>query len=192
MKDKKIGFAITGSFCTFKKILPCIKQLVAQGNEVVPIFSFSVRDLDTRFYKASDFAADIEDITGKKPIATIQDAEPIGPNNDLDLVIIAPCTGNTLAKLSSSITDTPVLMAAKAHIRNEKPLLIGLSSNDSLMGNARNLGELLGRKNVFFVPFEQDDFVKKTSSLVADYDLVDQAADAALEGRQIQPIIKRN
>jgi dipicolinate synthase subunit B len=192
MNNKNIGFAITGSFCTFKKILPCIKKLVEQGNNIIPIFSYSVINTDTRFYKAVDFARDIEDITGNKPIATLTEVEPIGPNNNLDIMIIAPCTGNTLAKLNNAITDTPVLMASKAHLRNNKPLLIAVSTNDALSNNAKNFGELLIKKNIFFVPFAQDDCIKKCNSLIADYELIDVAADSAIIGKQLQPLLKRN
>jgi len=191
MNNKNIGFAITGSFCTFKKILPCIQKLIEQGNDITPIFSYTVSQMDTRFYKASEFAQDIEALTGKKAITTIADAEPIGPKNNLDIMIIAPCTGNTLAKLNNAITDTPVLMAVKAHMRNNKPLLIAVSTNDALSSNAKNLGELLGKKNIYFVPFAQDDYIKKCNSLIADYELIDTSADAAIEGRQLQPIIRK-
>lgn len=189
MKNLNIGFAITGSFCTFQQILPCIEKL-AEENNVVPIFSYSVRDSDTRFYKAADFAYDIEMITGKNPITTIVDAEPIGPQKLLDLLIIAPCTGNTLTKLNHAITDTPVTMAAKAHLRNNRPLLIAISTNDGLTSNARNFGELINKKNIYFVPFWQDDAEKKPNSLVADFDLLISAAEAALQAKQLQPIIK--
>jgi len=192
MTNKNIGLAITGSFCTFKKILPCIKKLIEQGNTILPIFSYSVTNTDTRFYKAVDFTRDIEDITGNKPITTIANAEPIGPNNNLDIMIIAPCTGNTLAKLNNAITDTPVLMAVKAHLRNNKPLLIAVSTNDALSNNAKNLGELLIKKNIFFVPLAQDDCIKKSNSLIADYEIIDAAADAAIIGKQLQPLLKRN
>ncbi len=189
MKNLNIGFAITGSFCTFRQILPCIEQLSLENN-VVPILSYSVRDSDTRFYKASDFARDIEKITGKKPLTSIVEAEPIGPQKLLDLLIIAPCTGNTLTKLNHAITDTPVTMAAKAHLRNNRPLLIAISTNDGLTGNARNFGDLINKKNIYFVPFWQDDAEKKPNSLVADFDLLVDAADNALKGIQLQPIIK--
>ena len=192
MNNKNIGFAITGSFCTFKKILPCIQKLIEQGNDITPIFSYTVSQMDTRFYKASEFAQDIEALTGKKAITTIADAEPIGPKNNLDIMIIAPCTGNTLAKLNNAITDTPVLMAVKAHMRNNKPLLIAVSTNDALSSNAKNLGEQLGKKNIYFVPFAQDDCIKKSNSLIADYDLINEAADLALIGKQLQPLLKRN
>ncbi len=189
MKNKNIGFAVTGSFCTFNKVLPVMEKL-AENNNVIPIFSYSVKDIDTRFYKAADFAYDVEMIAGSKPIVTIAGAEPIGPKNLLDLLIIAPCTGNSLTKLNHAITDTPVLMAAKAHLRNNKPLLIAISTNDGLAGNARNFGDLMNKKNIYFVPFWQDDPEKKTNSLVADFDLIIAAAEAAIEGIQLQPVMK--
>jgi len=192
MNDRNLGFAITGSFCTFKKILPALKKLIEKGNNITTILSCAAAQTDTRFYKAEDFRRDLESITGKKPICTIADAEPIGPQNNLDIMIIAPCTGNTLAKLASAITDTPVLMAAKAHLRNNKPLLIAVSTNDALSTNAKNIGELMARKNIFFVPFAQDDYLKKCNSLIADYNLIEEAAEAAIGGFQLQPIIKKD
>ncbi len=189
MKNLNIGFALTGSFCTFDKVLPVLEK-ISEYNNVTPIFSYSVRDMDTRFYKAADLAHDVEKITGNKPIATIPEAEPIGPKNLFDLLIIAPCTGNTLTKLNHAITDTPVLMAAKATLRNDKPVLIAISTNDGLSGNARNFGDLLNKKFVFFVPFGEDNPIRKPNSLVADFDMLIQAAQAALNNRQLQPVIK--
>lgn len=190
MKNKNIGVAITGSFCTFKKLLPCLNELKKEFKELVPIFSQSVTDMDTRFYKAVDFYNDIVNITGKKPITTIVEAEPIGPKGLLDLLIIAPCTGNTLGKLNNAITDTPVLMAAKAHLRNNRPVLIALSTNDGLSANAKNIGELLVKKNIYLVPFGQDNHINKKFSVVADFNLVVKAASAALIGEQLQPILR--
>jgi len=190
MKNIKIGFAITGSFCTLKQILPYIKQLVDMGNEVTPIFSYSVTDTDTRFFLAKQFRKEVVDITGEEPICTIVDAEPIGPKNLLDVLVVAPCTGNTLAKINHAITDTPVTMAVKAHLRNNMPVVIAISTNDGLSANAKNLGELLNKKNIYFVPYMQDDYVKKTRSVMADFSLIAETIDGALEGRQIQPIIK--
>lgn len=192
MKNAVIGFGITGSFCTFKKLLPVIKELKENCKCVVPVFSYAVLQTDTRFYKAADFYKDVTEAAGIEPIATITGAEPIGPSSLLDLMVIAPCTGNTLAKLNHGITDTPVLMAAKAHTRNNKPLLIAVSTNDGLSGNAKNIGDLLNRKNVYFVPFSQDNYKEKSNSLVADFALIKAAAEAALEGRQLQPLLLRN
>ena len=189
MENKKIGFCITGSFCTFAKILPEIKKLVEDGNSVYPIFSYTVKNTDTRFYKAEAFYEDVYKITGNKPVLTIPDAEPFGPKNQMDLMVIAPCTGNTLAKLNHAISDTPVLMAVKAHLRNNRPLLIAVSTNDGLSANAKNIGELMNKKNIYFVPFSQDNFVDKTNSLVAHYELLSQSVEAAVRNQQIQPVI---
>lgn len=190
MNNKNIGIAITGSFCTFKKLLPCLKSLKEIYHNITPIFSYAVGETDTRFYKAKDFYNDVLEITGQKPITTIVEAEPIGPKGLLDLLIIAPCTGNTLAKLNNAITDTPVLMATKAHLRNDRPVLISISTNDGLSGNFKNIGELLVKKNIYLVPFEQDNYISKKFSIVSDFDLLPKAAEAALLGRQLQPIIK--
>lgn len=190
MNKLNIGFAITGSFCTFKQILPEIKALIEMGNSVQPIFSYSVSDTDTRFYLAKEFRREIIELCGVAPICTIVDAEPIGPKNSLDILVVAPCTGNSLAKINNAITDTPVLMAVKAHLRNNKPIVIGISTNDGLSANGKNIGELLNKKNIYFVPYSQDDCIRKTRSLVADFSLISQTIEAALEGRQIQPIIK--
>lgn len=189
MFKKRIGIAVTGSFCTFSKLLPYLKALKAKYSEITPIFSYSVSKIDTRFYNASDFYNDVYQITGKKPIKTIVDAEPIGPERLLDLLIIAPCTGNTLAKLNNGITDTPVLMSAKAHLRNDRPILIAISTNDGLSANAKNIGELMSKKNIFFVPLGQDNCIQKKYSLIANFDLLIAASEAALEGKQLQPII---
>jgi len=186
MKGKNIGFAMTGSYCTFLQILQVLKKL-SKDNNIIPIFSPSVL-LDTRFFKAKDFAAQVEKITKRVPITSIVDAEPIGPNKLLDLLIIAPCTGNSLSKLANSITDTSVLMAAKAHIRNNRPLVLAVSTNDALSGSAKNIGHLLNYKNIYFVPMGQDDAIKKERSVLADFSLIPQTAQAALEGKQLQPI----
>lgn len=185
----KVGFCITGSFCTLNAILPEIKRLVDEGADVFPIFSYSVATTDTRFITAADFRKKVEEITGKKPVDTITGAEIFGPSTQLDLVIIAPCTGNTLAKLINGITDTPVLMAAKAHLRNQRPLLIAFSTNDGLGNNAKNLGLALNMKNIFLVPFFQDDPEKKPNSLTADVERILPSASKALEKTQIQPVI---
>lgn len=185
---KKIGLCITGSFCTFKTILEEIKKL-AQNNDVYPVFSFNTASTDTRFFAAQDFCQEVAKATGRKPIVTIADAEPFGPANKMDIMIIAPCTGNTLAKLAAAVTDTPVLMAAKAHLRNNRPLLIALSTNDALAANAKNIGELLGRKNIYFVPFAQDNHTDKPHSLIARYNLIGESMEKALEGQQIQPVL---
>lgn len=191
MKNKKIYFCITGSFCTFRQIIPIIRGLKESGNTVIPVLSFATAKTDTRFYKASDFIKDIEEASGNKAITSIFNAEPIGPQRDCDLLIIAPCTGNTLSKLCNAVTDTPVLMATKAHLRNNLPVLIALSSNDALSSNMQNLGSLMAKKNIFFVPFGQDDFRNKPFSLVADYTLIEASAESAINLKQIQPVLKQ-
>jgi dipicolinic acid synthetase, B subunit len=184
-----IGFAVTGSFCTFSKAIAQMQRLVEAGFDVLPILSQISYETDTRFGKAEEFRKEIEDITGREIIHTINDAEPIGPKSMLDLLIIAPATGNTLAKLANGINDTPVTMAAKAHLRNQKPLLIAVSTNDALSACAQNIGRLLNVKNIYFVPVKQDDSIKKPTSVVADFELVVPAANAALKGQQLQPIL---
>jgi dipicolinate synthase subunit B len=189
MKGLKIGWAMTGSFCTLKSHLP-IMQALTKENDVIPIFSFSVANLDTRFTKAHDFYNEVYEITQNKPITTIEDAEPIGPKELLDILVAAPCTGNTLAKLNNAITDTPVLMAIKAHLRNNRPVVLAVSTNDALGSNAANLGGLLFKKNIYFVPFSQDNHINKPRSLIADLGMIIPAMESALKGVQIQPIIK--
>lgn len=185
-----IGFAITGSFCTYEKIKEVLRVLVKQNLHVIPIFSNEARNLDTRFGKAEDFVKEVREITGEQGICTIPQAEPIGPFAFLDILVIAPCTGNTLAKLCGGITDTPVLMAAKAHLRNEKPLLISVSTNDAMGMNFKNIGALYNMKHVYFVPFGQDDCIKKPNSLIAHVELIPQSIQAALQGKQLQPILR--
>lgn len=184
----KIGFALCGSFCTFDKAFLAMEAL-AKIHDVTPIFSTTAYETDTRFGKAANHIARAEAICGKKSIHTITDAEPIGPKKLFDLLVIAPCTGNTLAKLAHSIADGPVTMAAKSHLRNGRPVLVAPSTNDALAGAAENIGRLLARKNYYFVPFGQDDPVGKPTSMIADYSLLPAAIDAALEGRQLQPIL---
>lgn len=188
-KDLKIGFALTGSFCTFSKTIPKIKELVDEGAKVLPIMSFNAYNLDTKFGKAKDFIAQIEDITGNEIIHTIQGAEPIGPKKLTDVMIIAPTTGNTIAKLTNGITDTPVTMAAKSHLRNENPLIIAISTNDALSGSAKNIGTLLNKKNFYFVPFCQDNPITKPRSIVFDENYIIKTIEYAIKGEQIEPII---
>ena len=185
-----IGFAITGSFCTFDKIKIEMKKLVNTGANVIPIFSFNTQQLDSRFGNAKDFMEEIEAIAGNKAICTIPQAEPIVPKNLIDLLVIAPCTGNTLAKLANGITDTPVLMAAKAHMRNNRPVVISISTNDALSNSLKNIGVLMNMKNIYFVPFGQDNHVKKPYSMIAHTDLLIPTLEAALEKQQIQPIVR--
>jgi len=186
---KKIGFAVCGSFCTFQKVMKEVKNLVDLGYDVYPIMSETASSTDTRFGKAEEFKTYLNDVTGKEIITSIKAAEPIGPKGFLDALIIAPCTGNTMAKIAGGITDSSVTMAAKANLRNEKPLVVAVSTNDGLSGNAKNIGILLARKNVYFVPFGQDDFEGKPDSLVADMTKIPQALSTALCGKQLQPIL---
>lgn len=185
----RIGFALTGSFCTFSAVLPEIKNLKDTGAAVTPIMSEAAYYTDTRFGRAEDFAAEIEEITGGKILKTIYDVEPIGPKGLLDIIIVAPCTGNTLGKIAGGITDSSVTMAVKAHLRNAKPVLLAVSTNDGLSGSGKNIGQLLNTKNIFFVPFGQDDCDKKPTSLVADMKKIVPACELALSRRQMQPVI---
>lgn len=189
MEPLNIGFALCGSFCTFSKAIPELEALAAKGHRVYPIMSFNAATLDTRFGKARDHVERIERACGRKVIATLTEAEPIGPKKLLDLLIIAPCTGNTLAKLANGIADTPVTLAAKSHLRNARPLLIAVSTNDGLSGAARNIGLLQSRKHVWFVPYGQDDSEGKPASLVADFTRIGAAAEMAMKGLQIQPML---
>ena len=191
MEDKTVGFAVCGSFCTHAKAMEALEQVKARFERVIPIVSEIVADTDTRFGAAHDLMREMERICDHRVIATVKGAEPIGPQKLLDLLIIAPCTGNTLGKLAAGITDSSVTMAAKAHLRNCRPLLIAPSTNDGLAASAANIGTLLSRKYIYFVPFGQDDFEKKPTSLVADFSQVANAAQAALAGRQLQPILLR-
>lgn len=190
MSKKTIGFAITGSFCTHEKIKGVVRKLVEEGNRIIPIFSNMSQTINSRFGDARDFIIAIQEITGENGIFTLQEAEPIGPKAYLDVMIIAPCTGNTMAKLCAGITDSPVLMAAKAHMRNEKPVVIAVSTNDALGANLKNIGELMNTKNVYFVPFGQDDYEKKPKSMVAHFERVPDTIEEALRGKQIQPVIQ--
>ena len=185
-----IGYALTGSFCTFDDTIKQIEKLISLKANIYPVFSFNSQNIDTRFGKAADFIEKVENITGNKIIRTIEAAEPIGPKNNLDVFIIAPCTGNTLAKLNAGICDTPVLMASKAHIRNNKPLVIAVSTNDALGANMQNIGGLLNKRNIYFVPFGQDDYLKKPRSMVAHFEKIPETIFKALKNEQIQPIIK--
>lgn len=189
LKGKKIGFAICGSFCTFKKAFAELERLTEAGAEVTAIMSFNAAGLDTRFGKAAEHIAYLEKITQKKVIKTIEDAEPVGPQKMFDAMIIAPCTGNTLAKLAYGIIDTPVVMAAKSHLRNARPLLLAPSTNDGLSGSAKNIGALLNYKNIYVVPFAQDDPAAKPRSLVADFEQIPKALAQALNGVQTQPVL---
>ena len=183
-----IGFAMCGSYCTHKYAIAELEKLVASGYEVLPILSENVYSTDTRFGRAEELKNRLFELTGHQPIATVVDAEPLGPKIKLDALIICPCTGNTLAKMAEGITDTAVTMAAKAHLRSNRTLIIALASNDALSANLKNISTMLNRKNVFFVPMEQDDPEKKPHSLVALFPLLKNTFDAAMEGRQYQKI----
>lgn len=189
LEGKKIGFAVCGSFCTFSKVMPQLKELTAAGAQVYPIMSEMACSTDTRFGKAEDFRRYMECTTGNKIICTIRDAEPIGPKGYLDALVVAPCTGNTISKIANGVTDSCVSMAAKANLRNSRPLVIAVSTNDALGANAKNIGILLNCRNVFFVPFGQDDCIKKPDSLVADMGKTVPALEAAMDGVQLQPLI---
>ena len=188
MTEQNIGFGVTGSFCTFSQILPVMERL-AKCNQVFPVLSDMAYGTDTRFYKAEDFRSEVRRLCGNEIIHTIVDAEPIGPRKMFDAMVIAPCTGNTLAKLACGITDTPVLMAAKAHIRNDRPLIIAVSTNGALGAAAQNIGALRNRRNVYFVPFRQENYEKKPRSMVARMGLIEQTIELASKGQQIQPLI---
>lgn len=191
MRHERLGFALCGSFCTHKEVLKELAQLCREYETVLPIVSPVCQTTDTRFGTAEDFLAEVERLTGHRAIETIRDAEPIGPKKLLDALVIAPCTGNTLGKLAAGVTDSSVTMAAKAHLRNERPVLIAPSTNDGLAASAASIGALLPRKYIYFVPFGQDDFQNKPTSLVADFSQVADAAQAALAGRQLQPLLLR-
>lgn len=186
---KNVGFAITGSFCTHERILTEIKKLVDVGYNVIPIVSETVAVTNTRFGKAEDLLKKLKNVTKNNVISTITGAEVIGPNNLIDVLIIAPCTGNTVSKLANAITDTSVTMVAKSHVRNNKPVIVAISSNDFLGNNMINLAKLMAFKNYYLVPFGQDDFSKKPKSLVADFSLIEKTMLMAEQNKQIQPIL---
>ncbi|SEF59637.1 dipicolinate synthase subunit B [Paenibacillus sp. UNC499MF] len=184
-----VGFALTGSHCTLEEIMPQIQRFIDAGAAVVPIVSQSVLTTDTRFGNAVDWQKQLKDMTGSDPIATIVEAEPLGPSKKLDVMVIAPCTGNTTSKLANAMTESPVLMAAKAQMRNQRPLVLAISTNDGLGLNSANIAKLLVTKNIYFVPFGQDAPEAKPNSLVARMDLILEACEAALSGKQLQPMI---
>ena len=186
MNGTSVGFAFCGSFCTFQKAIPCLRELVRRGAEVTPILSETAFATDTRFGAAADIRREIGSICGRPVLHTLTDVEPIGPKKLLDLLIVAPCTGNTLGKLANGITDTAVTLAVKAHLRNARPVLVGVSTNDALGASAQNIGRLMNVKHIFFVPMAQDDPAQKPNSVVADFGRLCDAAEAALQGRQLQ------
>ena len=183
-----IGYAFCGSFCTLSASLAALRRLVSDGAQVQPILSETVAATDTRFYMAADFRREVEELCGRPVICSITEAEPLGPRAPLEFLIVAPCTGNTLAKLAHGITDTAVTMAMKAHLRTDRPLLLALASNDALTANLPNLGRLAVRRSVYFVPMRQDDPLGKPGSLVADFSRLPEAYAAAREGRQLRPV----
>ena len=189
MKQKRVGFALCGSFCTHAAVLEALEALAAEYETVIPIVSEIVAASDTRFGDAAALLERLKQITGREALLSIPAVEPIGPKGLLDILVIAPATGNTIAKLANGVTDTAVTMAAKAHLRNNRPVVLAVSSNDGLSAGAKNIGELLVRKNYFFVPFGQDNPIKKPSSLVADFSLLTDTVNAALRGEQIQPLL---
>lgn len=189
ISGKNIGIALTGSYCTFDKVFPQIERLVKENANIYTIFSYQSQTTDTRFGKSADFIRLAKEITGNNPITTIVEAEELGPNNTLDAVVVAPCSGNTLAKMANAITDSPVLMATKGLLRNNKPVILAVSTNDALGNNLKNIGMLINIKNVYFVPFGQDNYKRKPYSMVAQFDLILPTIEKALEGVQIQPIV---
>lgn len=189
LQDKKIGYALTGSHCTLEDSLPVLKNFVEKGADVIPILSDTILTRDTRFGSANKWLSEVLDITNNPIINSVVKAEPIGPDRMLDLLVIAPCTGNTMAKIANGIIDETVVMATKAQLRNERPVLLAIATNDGLGLNAKNLCVLLNTPNIFFVPFGQDNPVKKKNSLVSRFDLIEKAAEYALEFKQIQPVL---
>lgn len=185
----KVGLVVTGSFCTFDEIIPEVSRLIQNGAKVYPVLSYSVSSMDTRFGTAEHWKEKLESITGHSCITTIPGAEPIGPQKRFDLLVVAPCTGNTMAKLANAITDTPALMAIKAHLRNQRPVVLSISTNDGLGINAKNLGLLLNMKNIYLVPFGQDNPYEKFNSLVSYIDLLVDTIKEALKGKQLQPLL---
>ena len=191
MRKERVGFAVCGSFCTHRKVLETLEQLTKEYETVIPIVSETTGNTDTRFGTSDALLSRLRELTGREPLMDIPSVEPIGPKALLDVLVIAPATGNTLAKLAAGITDTAVTMAAKAHLRNGRPVVIALASNDGLSAGAKNIGELLVRKNYFFVPFGQDSAILKPCSLMADFSLLPQTINAALRGEQLQPVLLR-
>ena len=188
MTKLRLGLALCGSYCTYGKLFSVL-DLLAEKYELVPIMSETASDTDTRFGSSQEHKKKLTELCGRTPVCTIAEAEPLGPSAPMDVMLIAPCTGNTLAKLAGGITDSAVLMAAKAHLRNDRPLVIAFSTNDGLSNSLSNIAELINRKNVYIVPFGQDDHVKKPHSLASDFSLIDDTVSAALCGKQLQPVL---
>lgn len=189
MQNIKLGYAFCGSFCTINKSLDVLKELAKLDIEITPIMSEITYSTDTRFAKSAEFNNTVEEICGKKIIHTVPAAEPIGPKNLLDIIVVSPCTGNTISKIALGITDTAVTMAVKAHLRNNKPVVLGIATNDALGATAKNIGMLHNTNNIYFVPYGQDDPINKNNSLVCDFTKIPKTIELALDGRQIQPVI---
>ena len=189
LEDKRIGFLMTGSFCTFRKTIDELKKIVKLGAKVVPIMSENSYNMDTKFGKAEDFIKEVEEITGNKILHTIQEVEPIGPKDMLDILVVAPATGNTMAKLANDIIDGPATMAVKSHLRREKPVVIAISTNNGLSGAGENIGKLFNRKHYYFVPFRQDNPITKPRSIVFDPSYLIKTIEDALDGEQVQPML---
>lgn len=190
LKGVKVGWGIAGSFCNYEYVFPQIERIRDLGADIYPIMSYNAASIDTRFGKSEDWNQKLREIIGREIIQTIQDAEPVGPKLKLDIMIVAPCTGNTLAKIANAITDTPLTMACKAHLRNQRPLVLAIATNDALGANAKNIGLLLNMKNIYFVPFKQDDPFNKPNSMIANFEKIEKTLEEALKGKQIQPIIE--
>lgn len=190
MEKITLGYALCGSFCTIKQSVAALKNLIALDYKIIPIMSQIVYSTDTRFGKAQDLIDEVEGLCGTKIIHDIPSAEPIGPKNLLDLIVVSPCTGNTIAKTALGVTDTPVTMAVKAHLRNEKPVVLAIATNDALGASAKNIGLLHNTKNIFFVPYRQDDPFSKQKSLICDFALLPETVEKALKGEQLQPVIR--
>ena len=189
MNNETVGFALCGSFCTFKKVIPQMQKLKDEGYKVIPIMSHTAYTTDTRFGKSREFIDEIENICKENIIYTIGGAEPIGPKKLLDVLVIAPCTGNTLGKLANGISDTSVTLATKAHLRNQRPVIIAVSTNDALGTSARNIGTLMNSKNIYFVPMRQDDCINKPNSIVADFNYIPETVKDVLNNKQTQPVL---
>lgn len=187
---KTIGYCLTGSFCTFSKAIKQVHELKERGYNIIPIMSYNAGQIDTRFGRADEHKKRLEEITGNKVLTTIAEVEPIGPKELLDLLIISPCSGNTIGKLANGIYDTPATLCAKSHLRNQRPVLIGVSTNDALSASAKNIGKLMNYKHFYFIPMSQDNCEKKPFSVVAHFEDTAEAAEYALQGKQIQPILK--
>lgn len=191
LEGVKIGFGLSGSFCTFEKAFKAAQSLADEGAELIPVMSFNAASLSTRFGTAEENIQKFEDIAKRRVIKTIEEAEPIGPKKLCDIMVVAPCTANTLAKLALGITDSPLTMAVKSHLRNGRPVVIAISTNDALAGCAKNIGILQNYKHYYFVPYSQDNYEAKPNSIVADFTLIGETIESALEGKQIQPLIRQ-